>query len=330
MKYFISGATGFIGGRIAHQLIADGHDVIALVRESARGAELAALGATLARGDITDKESMRAAMAGVDGVFHTAGWYVVGAPDRDKARRINVEGTRNVLELMRELGVPRGVYTSTNAVFSNTGGRLVDERYHYDGPHLSLYDQSKWEAHFKVAQPMIDAGLPLIIVQPGIVLGPGDHSAIRTMLVWYLRRTLPLAAKRFGFCVAHVDDVARGHILAMQNGTPGESYSIGGPPITLVELLERCRAISGVPLPLLRVGPPLLKLSAALMAPLSWIAPLPVIFHPETLRVAAGTTYTVSDEKARQTLGFSTRPLEDTLRELLAHELRLLGREPQF
>ncbi len=90
--------------------------------------------------------------------------------------RIHVQGTRNVLELMRELDIPRGVYTSTLAVFSDTKGRLVDETYRHNGPWLSLYDRTKWLAHYRVAEPMIRQGLPLVIVQPGLVYGPGDTS----------------------------------------------------------------------------------------------------------------------------------------------------------
>src|SRR3954453_11785026 len=125
MKYFITGATGFIGGHIARQLIGAGHEVRALVRTPAKAQELAALGARLYAGDVTEKESMREPMRGADGVFHVAAWYKVGARDKSVAEGINVGGTRNVLELMRELEIPRGVYTSTLAVNSDTHGQLV-------------------------------------------------------------------------------------------------------------------------------------------------------------------------------------------------------------
>nr|MBP6672472.1 NAD(P)H-binding protein [Bacteroidota bacterium] len=111
MKYFITGATGFLGGALARILRERGHDVTALVRSPERSAKLNALGIALVPGDITDKESMRAAMTGCDGVFHVAAWYKVGARDRSTAWKINVEGTRNVLELMKELNIPKGVYT---------------------------------------------------------------------------------------------------------------------------------------------------------------------------------------------------------------------------
>ncbi len=199
MKYFITGATGFIGGRVAQQLAGAGHEVVALVRTPAKARHLAAPGITLHQGDITDKESILAAMAGVDGVFHIAAWYKVGARDTGTAERINVGGTRNVLEAMKELGIPKGVYTSTLAVFSDTHGRLVDETYRHNGPWLSEYDRTKWMAHYQVAEPMINEGLPLVIVQPGVVYGPGDTGMTHVGVVQYLRRQLPAAPRGTAF-----------------------------------------------------------------------------------------------------------------------------------
>src|SRR5258708_14519614 len=228
MKCFVTGGTGFVGGQVARELVADGHQVIALVRNPAKAKDLADLGVTLATGDVTDKASMRAPMTGVDGVFHIAGWYKIGVRDKSDGQKINVEGTRNVLELMKEREIPKGVYTSTVAVFSDTHGQIPDETYRYDGPHLSEYDRTKWLAHYEVADPMIEAGLPLVIVQPGLVYGPGDTSSLHMALVQYLQRKLPIMPGRTAFCWAHVDDIARGHILAMEKGIAGRSYIIAG------------------------------------------------------------------------------------------------------
>ena len=191
MRYLVTGGTGFIGGEVVRQLRAAGDEVVALVREPARASKLADLGAQLALGDITEPESVRAAMAGVDGVFHIAGWYRVGVKDSSDAWAINVDGTRNVLAAMKNLGISRGVYTSTLAVFSDTHGQIVDERYRHNGPWLSVYDHTKWAAHYEVAEPMIQAGLPLIVVQPGAVYGVGDQSALGDALRGYLQRRLP-------------------------------------------------------------------------------------------------------------------------------------------
>src|SRR5688500_1196672 len=127
MKYFVTGATGFIGGAVARQLREAGHEVIALVRTPGKAASLRDLGVTLAAGDITEKETMRAPMTGVDGIFHLAAWYSYGRDPQKLGEKINLEGTRNVLEMMREVGAPKGVYTSTLAIYSNTNGRVIRE-----------------------------------------------------------------------------------------------------------------------------------------------------------------------------------------------------------
>ena len=321
MRYFVTGATGFLGRRLVRQLLADGHRVAALVRDPGRAGDLAADGVELHRGDVTEPASIRTAMAGADGAFHVAAWYRIGARDRSEAERINVGGTRNVLEAMRELGVPKGVYTSTLAVFSDTGGRVVDESYRYDGPHLSEYDRTKWVAHYEVTLPMMRAGLPLVIVQPGVIYGPGDHSLTGQALRDYLRRRLPVAPLGSAYCWAHVDDVARGHMLAMERGRPGESYILAGPCHSFVEALGIAERVTGVPAPRLGAPPWLMRLAARLLTPVAALLPLPESYHPESLRVGAGVTYLGSNRKAREELGYDPRPLEQGLREVLLPEL---------
>jgi nucleoside-diphosphate-sugar epimerase len=325
MKYFLTGATGFIGARVARQLVDAGHEVVVVARNPAKAQDLAQLGIAVHKGDVTDKESMRAPMQGVDGVFHIAGWYKVGVKDTREGEQINIVGTRNVLELMRELGIPKGVYTSTLAINSNTHGQLVDETYHYHGPHLSEYDRTKWAAHYQVADPMIDAGLPLVIVMPGLVYGPGDTSSVQTMLVQYLQRKLPVLPKQTAFSWAHVDDIARGHILAMDKGKAGESYIIAGPTHTLIEGMELAEQITGIPAPRLRVPPAMLKGMSSLMGVIEKVAPVPEDYSAEYLRVSAGTTYIGNNAKARRELGYNPRPLREGLTETLQHEMRMLG-----
>ena len=327
MRYFVTGGTGFIGGRLVRQMRAAGHEVRALVRTPSQAKDLEGLGAALHAGDITDKESMRAAMRGCDGVFHLAAWYRIGArpSQRRDAERINIQGTRNVLEVMRELGVPKGVYTSTLAVFGDTEGWVGDESYRFDGPWLSVYDRSKWQAHYEVAVPMIRAGLPLVIVQPGVVYGPGDPSVIGNLLRQYLRRTLPIRPHGAAFCWGHVDDTAHGHVLAMDKGRAGESYIIAGPPHTLEEALELAEEITGIRPPWLRPPAVMLRAMAAAASAVERIIPLPQTYTGETLRIAAGATYLGSSEKAQRELGFRARTLEEGLRETLLHEMAVLG-----
>ena len=336
MKYFLTGATGFIGGVLARQLRAAGHDVHAVVRVPGRAKELDDLGVALFEGDVTRKESLRAAMEVSEGVFHVAGWYRVGVQHADgeraraEAEAINVRGTRNVLELMRELEIPKGVYTSTLAVNSDSRGRLLDESFEYTGRHLSIYDETKWRAHHEVALPAMRGGLPLAIVQPGVVYGPGDTSSVRRALVRYLTGRLPLVPQRTAYSWAHVEDVARGHVLAMERGRVGEGYNVNGPAHTLVEAFELAERITGIPAPRLRVPPGVLRGAAALTERLERLGrlPLPEAYTAEGLRVVAGVTYLGDNRKAQRELGYNPRSLEEGLRETLLHEMRLLGLKP--
>ncbi|MBA2681997.1 MAG: NAD-dependent epimerase/dehydratase family protein [Ktedonobacteraceae bacterium] len=327
MKYFVTGATGFVGSHVVRQLVGAGHEVVAIVRNPAKAQELTQLGVTIAKGDVTDKESMREPMRGTDGVFHIAGWYKVGVKDKSDGVKININGTRNVLELMKELHIQKGVYTSTLAVNSDTHGQLVDETYEFRGQHLSEYDRTKWVAHYEVADPMIAAGLPLVIVLPGVIYGPEDTSSIRTTFIQYLQQKLPIVPARTAFSWAHIDDIARGHILAMEQGKVGESYIIAGPTHTLVEALYVAENITGVPAPRNIASPAMMKTLAAIMSVVEKVVPVPEAYSSEYLRVSAGVTYIGNNAKAKRELGYDPRPLKEGLTETLQHEMQLLQPE---
>ena len=294
-----------------------------MVRDPAKAKALADLGVALCKGDVTDKESMRAPMAGADGVFHIAAWYKVGVRDKSDAVPINVGGTRNVLELMKELGIPKGVYTSTLGVNEDTGGKLVDETYRYSGPFYSEYTRTKAEAH-RLAETFIADGLPLVIVIPGLTYGPGDTSALRVTLLQYLQRQLPIIPQQLAYCWAHVDDIARAHILAMEKGRAGETYTIGGPMHTVVDGLKIAEQLTGIPAP--RAAPAgIFKAMAVVMGLVEKIVPLPEAYTQEGLRGMAGVTYIGDNAKARRELGYNPRPLKEGLAETLRHEMKLLG-----
>lgn len=325
MDYFVTGATGFVGGRVARELLAAGHRVRAVVRTPEKAADLREAGADLFEGDVAKKETMRKAMEGADGVFHIAGWYKVGARDKRPGQAINIDGTRNVLELMRELKVPKGVYTSTLGVFGDTKGKLADEHYKMNGPWLSEYDRTKWVAHYEVAEPMMKEGLPLMIVQPGLIYGPGDTSALRPTLLGYLQRRLKRVPAGASYCWGHIEDTARGHIRAMEKGKPGESYIIAGPAHTLVEAFEIAERITGIPATKNHPSPGTVRMISRIMAVVEKFKTVSESMSSEQLRVLAGVTYLGDSSKARRELGFSARPLEEGLRETLALEMALMG-----
>lgn len=253
---------------------------------------------------------MREGMRGSDVVFHIAAWYKIGASDWTQAEAINVGGTRRVLRLAYELSIPKIIYTSTVGVFSDTKGQLVDETYSTTGPFLSEYERTKWLAHYKVALPLIEKGAPIIIVMPGGVYGPGDTSFIgETMRLFY--RGLPvLPSPDFTVTYAHVEDIAKGHILAAEKGTPGESYILAGPAIPLGEMADFWGHLLGKRPPMIQIPGRYLRPFAPLMDIIYNAVPgMPAVFSGEAI-ASLGTTYMARSDKARAELGWRTRPLQ--------------------
>jgi dihydroflavonol-4-reductase len=327
MHYLVTGATGFIGGYLTSRLLAEGHVVTALVRTPEQVRVLSPYGVRCYIGNILDKASVRRAMSRVQGVFHLAAYVRIGTDRRDWAEAVNVTGTRNVLEVMHELRVPKGVYTSTLAVNGDTGGRVVDESYHHDGRLPSIYQRTKWQAHHEVALPMMRHGLPLVVVMPGAVYGPGDRGDLARVFGAYLRGRLPVAPTGTAFCWAHAEDVAAGLSNAMQRGQPGETYIVGGPPRELRDALALAGRLAG------RKGGPW-PLPGRMLRPLAWTARgigyvvPPVRPAAERLSLGAGGTHLGSDARARRELGFSPRSLEEGMPETVRSLLQdlFLGR----
>jgi hypothetical protein len=179
---------------------------------------------------------------------------------------------------------------------------------------------------WKNGLPMMARGLPLVIVQPGVIYGPGDTGGLHTALVDLLRKRLPVTPRRTAFCWAHVEDTARGHILGMERGQSGETYIITGPRHTFEEAFDLVATLAKVPRPLLHPGPRIMRATAAVMSLIQKAAALPPALTPEALRVIAGTTYLGSNEKAVRALGFSARSLREGMDQTLEHELRALAR----
>jgi dihydroflavonol-4-reductase len=320
MRAFVTGATGFIGGRVVRKLRERGDEVVALVRSPARAGDLAELGCELAEGDLSSTEAIRRGVQGCDAVFHIAAVYKVGIPSSERAamRDANVGGTERVLDAAVEANVPRIVYVSTVGIFGNTHGQVVDETYDRDGEgFLSCYEETKFRSH-EVALDRIAEGAPIVIVQPGGVYGPGDHSEIGNIIDQ--TRTGKLKMLMFpqtGFNLVHVDDVASGILLAHEKGRVGESYVLGGEISTMGDLINKVAELSGR-------RPPTREMPASLMKMAIPIGPLVgkmMGFPPnlrELIRTSDGVTYWATDAKARRELGYAPRDIDTGLRETLA------------
>ncbi|TML75582.1 MAG: NAD-dependent epimerase/dehydratase family protein, partial [Actinobacteria bacterium] len=246
--------------------------------------------------------------------------YKVGIPssEREEMHDTNVRGTERVLDTAIEAAVPRIVYVSTVNVFGNTRGEVVDESYERpkDG-FLSYYDETKYEAH-QVARDRIARGAPIVIVQPGGVYGPGDHSEIGNMIDQ--ASSGKLFAYMFpepGFNLVHVDDVADGIILAYERGEVGQSYVLGGEIATMRGLVDKTAEIAGRKPPKRDLPVGVLKAVAPAGPVLGKIMGFPPNFK-ELISVSDGVTYWAKDDKARERLGYSPRDLDTGLRQTLA------------
>ena len=321
MKAFVTGGTGFIGGHVVRKLRERGHEVVALVRSPHKARDLEAQGVELIEGDLsTSKDTLRAAMDGCDAVFHIAAVYEVGIPKKDRPamHEANVRGTERVLDAAIDAGVARVVYVSTVAVFGNTHGKVVDESYERSGnDFLSYYDETKFESH-KVAKERIAKGAPIVIVQPGGVYGPNDHSQLGNFIDQ--TRTGKLKLMMFpdiGLTFVHVEDVADGILLAHDKGQIGESYVLGGERGTMGELVKLTAELAGRKPPKLTMPVALIKLSAPLGPVMGPVMGFPPNFK-ELIRTSDGVTWWASDDKARRELGYSPRDLRTGLEQTLA------------
>jgi dihydroflavonol-4-reductase len=273
-------------------------------------------------GDILDPESMRDAMRDSDIVFHLAAWYKLGSRNIQAAEPVNVIGTRNVLELAYELGVPKIIYTSTINVLGDTHGEVVDENYCMPIEELSFnseYERTKWMAHYDVALPLIEKGAPIIIVMPGAVYGPGDPSLVGDLMRAYYMGLLPLfPGPETCITLAHVEDIAEGHLLVAEQGQNGESYLLTGPPLSFREMATLWAQASGKPAPLAYIPAASLRPLAPLAREAQKMLPLPPMLSQDGANFM-GATYLASSAKAQQELGWQTRPLEEGFRETFAH-----------
>lgn len=315
MKAFVTGPTGFIGRHVVQKLIERGYDVYGLTRSEQGASVLRDMGAQVVFGDILDRESMREGMTDSDVVMHVAGWNDIDKRDWNQAEAINVTGTRNVLRLANDLGVPRIIYSSTVGVYGNTRGELVDESFFQGGPFLNEFDRTKWLAHYKVAIPLIKEGAPIIIVIPGTSFGPGAQSLVgQLMTLFYQGRLLAIPGPDFTITYAHVGDIAEGHILAAEKGMVGESYILAGPAVPLGEMIDFWGQLIGRRAPLLRIPARFLILVAPLLGAISNLVSLSPLYSEEAARLLE-MTYMARSDKARAELGWRTRSLQEGMSE---------------
>jgi dihydroflavonol-4-reductase len=313
-RTLVTGATGFIGSHVTALLVARGDEVLVTVRDRSRLEALQGLDVRPVRADVLDRRSIRAAMRGVERLFHIAGTTNLAAP-RAHVFGLHVEGTRIVLEEALRAGIERAVYTSSVAAIGPARpDESADENNIWTAGRYAIpYLDAKHEAE-TAALRLIARGLPLVIVNPAHVLGGGDPGRSSTTLVRrFMCRQIP-AYVEGTLNVVGVQDVARGHLLADDRGTVGERYILGNRNFTLDRLFADLGRLSGVEPPAVKLP---VNVALALSATASRIAggALP---SPAEVR-AASLNWSFVNRKAKRELGWTTSPHEDCLEETVAY-----------
>jgi dihydroflavonol-4-reductase len=314
MKVLVTGATGFVGANVARSLEASGHGVKALVRPRSSTLNIKGTGFETALGDIRDRESVARALQGCDGLVHCAAAYTFWARDPRIIYDVNVSGTRVVLEEALRAGVGRCVYTSTVSTVHIPEGGLGTERVAASPKELvGHYKRSKYQAE-QEALDLAKRGLPVVVVNPTTPIGPWDAKPTPTgrMVLDFIRGRIP-AYVNAGMNVVDVEDVAAGHVLALEKGRPGERYLLGNRNMTLAQVFSALEGLTGRRAPRLRL-PTGMVIAAGYVDQV--IEGLILRREPaipvEGLKVSRKPMY-VDCRKAVETLGIPQSPVEGAL-----------------
>jgi len=317
MKSLVTGATGFLGSAVMRCLLTAGHEVRVLVRPDSNRRNLESFPVEITTGDLRDHRSLKDAIRGCDNLFHVAADYRLWVPNPETMHEINVTGTQALIIAAAEAGLKRIVYTSSVATLGlNQDGSPANEETPSSYATITgFYKRSKYQAEQMVKQLTDDHHLPLVIVNPSTPIGPGDIRPTPTgrIVLDTLMGRMP-AYVNTGLNIAHVNDIAYGHLLAYLHGKPGERYILGGDNMTLLQILQTIDEFNGMPKNRINI-------SICLMLPMAWFMEKIATFtHTEpratldSIRMARKLMF-FSSEKAQRELGYQYRPATEALKD---------------
>ncbi len=317
MKFFLTGATGYIGTQLTKQLVAQGHQVHALYRSESKTSELMKMeNVRLFKGDILDMGSLEKAVEGCEGVFHVAGFAKPWHKDPQTFYRLNVIGAENVFKVAKKTGAKRTVFTSTAGVISPSNGAPSDESTLRSIPLSTLYEKSKAQAE-ELANSLNSNDMEIVTVNPSRVYGPGllsDSNGVTRMVKLYLEgkfRLLPGNGKSIGNYV-FIQDVVEGHIKAMKEGRAGERYILGGDNASFIEFFKTLSIVSGKNSRLFKLPIPVMNIAAKAMEVRANLTGAPPLITPPFVKKYL-YNWDLSSKKAETELGYSPISLEEGL-----------------
>jgi dihydroflavonol-4-reductase len=318
-KVLITGGTGFVGSAVAIALGARGYRLRALVRASSLRTNLAGLDAEIVEGDIRDPVAVQRAMKDIRFVFHVAADYRLWVRNPQDMLQTNVDGTRAVMQAAKEAGVERIVYTSSVAALAlGPGGTAADESVPLlERDAIGPYKRSKVLAEQLVTRMIAENALPAVIVNPSTPLGPRDIRPTPTgrLVVEAASGCVP-AFVDTGLNLVHVDDVAAGHLAALERGRIGERYILGGENVLLADMLASIADLTGKRGPRLRIP----RFAVYPLAMIAEAAACVTLREPfitlDGLRMSKHRMFFTA-AKAERELGFRARPYRDGLRDAI-------------
>lgn len=317
MRYWVGGATGFLGSHLVERLVSEGHEVVGVARG---GGEVA--GVAIVSLDVLDAGAVARSASGVDGAFLATGKVSRDADDAEEMHRANVLGTRSALAGLRAAGVPRVVYASTSGTVAiATKTDVADEASPAPLEYLAKwpYYRSKYYAELDALEANGEGGLEVVVVNPSLLLGPGDRRGSSTGDIRRFLEGEVLAAPRGGVAIVDVRDAASAMVAALVRGRPGERYLLNAANLSVPALLDRLERISGVAAPRARLprsrglAVEATRLFGKVVKAVGGELPMSV----ESVEMAQYYWYCDSG-KAMRELGFSPRDLTDTLRDTIS------------
>jgi nucleoside-diphosphate-sugar epimerase len=310
---FLTGATGFIGGRLAAALHARGCRLRCLVRNPTRATALRALDAELVVGDIADEAVLERGLRGAALAFHAAGRYDIGLVDEAALEHVNVAGTRAFLRALRRSTTPRAIHVSSTAALGPVAAGEGDEQSTYQGPYPSIYHRTKTAAH-RMAQAAQADGVPVTIVCPALVYGPGDEGPNGRYIRDLLRHRVPgLSTRPAWFSYAHVDDIVAGMIAAGERGR-SDAYVLSGEHADVNRYTRMIVQAAGTWGPPLRIPPLLVRATGSAMDAVGRQLGVRLPISRELAEVAGtGARWVHSHARATAELDYEPRTLAEGL-----------------